>query len=108
MIDKFNDWADLFFKNRSYPEQAPSDSVRLAILLRNAHYLGVRDWEERHTTLTSVSEARKHLDEQEKKVIEQFLTAQGWNITKTAEMLGVSRYALQRRIRKFHLRIVTT
>lgn len=81
--------------------------VRIAALIKN-------DWNPEHTdkpqSSTNLNIAfkndfslEKEIEDMEKKYIRQALHETRWNISKSAELLGLSRYTLQRRIEKYQL-----
>ncbi|WLR52136.1 sigma-54 dependent transcriptional regulator [Bacillus tianshenii] len=55
-------------------------------------------------TLTEGFSIEEHIETIERDLIKQALEETKWNVTKSAEILGLSRYALHRRIEKYNLK----
>lgn len=56
-----------------------------------------------HDELAAINRTRKALDDREKALIEQILETKAWNVSAAATVLEISRYALQRKLRRFGL-----
>jgi two-component system response regulator HydG len=78
------------------------NAVERAVVLAKEHYLTRDDFA--FLLRTSAQDIPQSLKENEKQHIERILTLHGWNISKAAEALEVSRVTLHSKIRHYNLR----
>jgi DNA-binding NtrC family response regulator len=56
-----------------------------------------------HPVVSAANPRAETLDEAERSMIERALREHGWNVTRAAQALGLTRQALYRRMEKFRL-----
>jgi two-component system response regulator HydG len=78
------------------------NAVERAVVLAKEHYLTRDDFA--FLFRTSAQDLPQSLRENEKQHIERILTLHGWNISKAAEALEVSRVTLHSKIKHYNLR----